>query len=186
MPSGLRLLVVCCFVVPVAFGQKVKIDFDPDTDFSGIRRYQWRTHPVFEKNPEMRERYAVGTEIVLEAGNTQFLKKGLQSVDSSPDVFVTFFIVAHDAQRTTTTIEPSPWWGPYGSYGWYAAPVWTSTQTEFYKEGMLVMDIVDAKTSKMIWRAYCGDQVTDMRTRHKNINSCVRKSLDRFPPKSKK
>ncbi len=47
------------------------------------------------------------------------------------------------------------------------------------------MDIVDAKTSKLLWRAYCGDEVKDWNNRHKIVEKAVRKALDRYPPKSK-
>jgi hypothetical protein len=180
-------LVVCllgCFLLaPPAFAQKVKVDFDKDTDFSHVRGYQWRTHPVFEKRPDLKERYATGIQIVLEAGNAQLMKKGLQPVDVSPDVFVTFFLVAQDEQRLKTVDDFGPWWGT--AYGWYGQPVWSHTEVEYYKAGMLVLDIVDARTSKLIWRAYCSDTITDMRNRDKNITSAVKKALKKFPPKHK-
>ena len=44
-------------------------------------------------------------------------------------------------------------------------------------------NIVDASTSKLIWRAYCGDQIREMRKRDKKITAAVKKALDRFPPK---
>jgi hypothetical protein len=109
------------------------------------------------------------------------MKKGFQPVDSSPDVFVTFFLNAHYAQNAKTTLELGSSWGV--GYGWYAPPSWTVTEIETYAEGMLVIDIVDAATSKLMWRAYCGDKIKDMRSRDKNINSAVRKALERFPPK---
>jgi hypothetical protein len=99
-------------------------------------------------------------------------------------MFVTFFLAAKDSQRTTTSfVDPGPWWGP--GYGWYAIPSWTVTETEYYLTGMLVIDIVDATSMKLLWRAFCGDEVTDMRNRHKNINSAVKKALEKFPPRPK-
>jgi hypothetical protein len=183
-----RSAVVACVLgyhIPVlpAFAQKVSVEFDHEADFSKVKRYQWRTHPVFEKKPELQNTYATGIQLVLEAGNQQLMKQGLQPVDASPDVFVTFFLIAQDAQELKTTVDSGPWWG-YG-YGWYAPPAWTITEVEYYKEGMLVIDIVDAHTSKLLWRAYCSDQIRNMRTRDKNINSAVRKALGRFPPKQK-
>lgn len=168
-------------MVPVAQAQKITIDFDKEADFSHIRRYQWRTHPVFEKNPELQEKYGLGIQMVLDAGNTQLMKKGMQPSDGPPDVFVTFFLSAEDNQeiKTITESTPSPW------YGWYGTTTWTHTEVDYYKTGMLVLDIVDAATSKLIWRAYCYDTIRDMRNRDKNINDAVRKALDKFPPKKK-
>jgi len=50
---------------------------------------------------------------------------------------------------------------------------------------MLVLDVVDAATSKLIWRPYATDTIRYMRNRDKNIDATVRKALDRFPPKQK-
>jgi hypothetical protein len=168
-------------LIPGAFGQKIKVDFDHDADFSKIRRYQWRTHPVFEKRPELQSTYATGIQLVLEAGNAELMKRGFQPDDLSPDIFVTFFLLARGATELKTTVQSG--WGP--GYGWYDAPTWTVTEVENYVRGMLVIDIVDARTSKLVWRAYCGDEVKDMRKRDKNINSAVKKALQQFPPKKK-
>jgi hypothetical protein len=170
---------------PPAFAQKINIEYDHDADFSRVKTYEWRTHPIFEKNSDLKETYSVSIQLVLGAGNEQLAKKGLRPADSSPDVFVTFFVVARPNQREVTTfVDPGPsWW--VTPYGWYAPPVWTSTQIENYLDGMLVMDIVDAKTSKLLWRAYCGDEVKDWNNRHKIVEKVVRKALDRYPPKSK-
>ena len=177
------VLLACCALVPSASAEKIKIDYDQEADFSRVRRYQWRTHPVLEKRPEMKETYATGIQIVLEAGNELLMKRGFQPADDSPDIYVTFFLVAKDAQNLKTTIDWGPWVGP--GYGWYGPPAWTITEVEYYKAGMLVIDIVDAKTSKVVWRAYCGEEIRDMRTRDKNIEKVVRKALERFPPKKK-
>jgi len=171
----------CLLLVPSAGAQKVTIEFDKHADFSHVRRYQWRTHPAFEKHPELQEQYATGIQLVLGAGNTELMKKGLQPSDGPPDVFVTFYLGAEDNQklRTITEAIPGAW------YGWYGQPTWTRTEVDYYKTGVLILDIVDAATSKLIWRAYCSDTIRDMPNRDKNINSAVRKALDRFPPKQK-
>jgi hypothetical protein len=169
-------------LVSTAAGQKVKVEFDPDTDFSRVRLYQWRTHPVLEKHPDLKEVYSTAIQLVMQEGNAQLMKRGLQPDDSSPDVFVTFFLQATAGSREVTTIS-DPWWGP--GYGWYAPAAWTTTTVENYLQGMLVLDIVDARTSKLVWRAYCGEKIEDFRNRDKDIKSVVKKALERFPPKRK-
>jgi hypothetical protein len=174
-------LLGCLFLAPSVQAQKVSIEFDKDADFSRIHRYQWRTHPFFEKRPELKEQYAVAIQLVLGTGNAELMKKGLRPSDGPPDVFITFFLAAEDNQkeRTITELAPGGW------YGWYGVPTWTRTEIDYYKTGVLVLDIVDAATSKLIWRAYCSDTIRDMHHRDKNINATVRKALDQFPPKHK-
>jgi hypothetical protein len=171
-------VVVFALTVPLAGRTKTKVEFDHEADFSQIRTYQWRTHPLFEKNPALRDDYTVGIHLVLNAGNEQLPKRGLTPVDSSPDVFVTFFILGKSIEKEVTT---SGGFGP----GWYAPSVWTTTEIENYVDGTLVMDIVDAKTTKLLWRAYCGAQVKDWNNRHKVIEGAARTALSRYPPKSK-
>ena len=168
-------------LVPSAFAQKVSIDFDNEADFSRIQRYQWRTHPAFEKHPELKEKYATGIQLVLEASNGELMKKGLRPSDGPPDVFITFYLAAEDNQKVQIITEaiPGSW------YGWYGQPTWTRTEVDYYKTGMMVMDIVDAKTSKLIWRAYCSDTIRDMRHRDENVNATVKKAFKSFPPKHK-
>ena len=56
---------------------------------------------------------------------------------------------------------------------------------ENYLEGILLLDIVDAKTNKLLWRAACKVKIEDMSERHKNIEDTVKKALKSFPPKYK-
>jgi hypothetical protein len=172
----------CLAVLPFTAAQKVKVDFDHDADFSRVRHYTWRTHPVFEKNPELQQEYATGIQIVLQAGFEEMMKRGLLPDEHSPDVFITFLLSATDRESERAVVDMGQWWTT--PYGWYSSPVWTTTETEYYKEGTLVIDIVDASTSKVLWRAYCSDTIRDFRTRDKNIRSAVRKAFEKFPPKT--
>jgi hypothetical protein len=97
--SILIWILASCALVSTAAGQKIKVEFDPDADLSRLRLYQWRTHPVFEKHPEMKEVYGTGIQLVMQEGNAQLMKRGLQPADSSPDVFVTFFLQATGGSR---------------------------------------------------------------------------------------
>ena len=180
----IRVSLICLsasYLLIPAFGQKVKVEFDPEADFSRIHQYQWRTHPAFEKNPQLLEMYSTAIQLVLDTGNTQLRNKGLQPADSSPDVFITFFLHAELGQ-TVTMVDSGPWWGPGW---WYAPPAWITTQIDSHLNGSMLMDIVDAGSSKLLWRAYCTDKIDDMRTRDKNITAIVKKALKGFPPKQK-
>lgn len=165
--------------------QKVRVDFDHSFDFSKVHHYEWRVHPIFEKHPELRDRYSTAIQLVMNATNQQLRKKGYQSVSSIPDVFLTFFVTAKDVSRTYTDMLSSPGAG-FGWYGWYAPPVWTVTRTEQYLEGTLVMDMVDPKDTKLIWRGSATDSVKDFRNRDKNVDAAVKKIFKKFPPKTEK
>jgi len=178
-PVAIAAVACLGFIIPQAVAQKVEVEFDHEADFSHIRSYEWRTHPVFEKNPDLKEKYATGIQLVLEAGNKELAKRGLAPADGPADVFVTFFLAGEGAQEMRTYFESG--WG--SGYGWYGVPTWTVTEIEHYVQGLLVIEILDAKTSKLLWRAWGGDQISEWRERAKHVNSVVKKALGKFPPK---
>ena len=181
---SLAALLLAC-VVPAAFAQKVNVDFDEKADFSHIRSYQWRTHPVFEKDPSLLEKFGVAIHLVQQSGNKELKKRGLHPADLTPDVYVTFFIVADEGQEAETTMVASVGMWSASPYGWYGGevPVWANTKIVNVVQGMLVIDIVDAATSKLLWRAVGSDEIRDMSKRDKNIDSLVKKAFNKFPPK---
>lgn len=164
--------------------QSVKVNFDHDFDFSKVHHYEWRTHPIFEKNPELQDRYSTAIQLVMSDTNKRLMNKGYQPVNHKPDVYLTFFVTARDVIRTyTDTIGPTPI--AYGWYPWYGAPAWTVTKTEQYMDGTLLMDMIDAQDTKLIWRASATDAIKDFRNRDKNVDAAVKKIVSKFPPKQK-
>ena len=178
MGANFRMVPLLCGLVSFPLmAQKVMIQYDHEADLAKVRSYQWRAHRVFEQHPELKDVYSTGIQLVLEAGNAELMKRGLQPVESEPDIFVTFFILTKDVQQIKTT-DITAW----NSYYWYAAPTWTITELEQFVRGMLVIDIVDGRTLKLLWRASCGDEIKDMRKRDKKINKVVKKAFAQFPP----
>jgi len=179
------LLCAVCIVIAPANAQKVHVDFDQSFDFSKIHRYEWRTHPIFEKHPELRDQYSTAIQLVMNETNKQLRAKGYQSVDSTPDLLLTFFVTARNMAKTYTDMI-GPAGAGYGWYGWYTPPMWTVTRTDQYVEGTLVMDLVDPKDTGLVWRASATDSIKDFQHRDKNVDAAVKKIFKKFPPKQKK
>jgi hypothetical protein len=185
--KGVRaiLSVAGCLLFAAALNaQKVKVDFSRGFDFSKVHNYEWRTHPIFEKNPELSDRYSTAIHLVMNETNKQLMKKGYRPVSSTPDVLLTFFVTAQDVKQTFSELM-DPFGTGYGWYGWYAPPVWV-TRTEEYLHGTLLMDMVDPNDFGLLWRASATDNISDFRNRDKNVDSAVKKMLKKFPPNPKK
>ncbi len=181
----LALAAVFFVIAPGAIAQKIKVDSTPGFDFTSYKRYQWRTHPVFEKKPALADTYQVGIQLVKIAVNRNLIKRGLQSVEASPDFYITFFLTA-EQEQDVDVISSGGGYGWGGWYGWssYYYPSWTETVVTNYISGMLVLDFVDAKTNELVWRAYCSGEIRDWGNRDKVVNKAVEKALKRFPPKA--
>ncbi len=68
-----------------------------------------------------------------------------------------------------------PWWGPNRRY----------TNISYYKEGTLVIDIVDSKNKELVWRGTGTDVVrnyNDGTEMQEDIDDAVEKILANFPP----
>jgi hypothetical protein len=179
-PRSLLAVLTLWLAVASGLAQSVKTDFDKSMDFSHFRTYAWRQSPIFEKQPALEEQYSVALQLVTSAVNQGLRTKGLARTDDSPDFYVTVFVVAKGMQDIRT-------FSTGGWYGWsgYWDPGWTEVTVTNYTEGTLVLDFVNAATKQLAWRAYCKDDIRDLKTRHKNIEKAVEKALKKFPPKQK-
>ena len=181
----LRVGLILLFAHSVS-GEMVRVESTPGFDFSNYKRYSWRLHPVFEKRPDLAEKYSVGIELVKNAANQNLIGRRFQSTLEEPDFLITFLLTG-DVKKDVDVIEVGGGYGWGGWYGWGPTyyPGWSTTIVSNYVEGVLVLDIVDAKTKQLVWRAYCRDDVREWKNRDKNVKKVVDKALKKFPPKSK-
>lgn len=178
-----RFAAAFLLLMPAAWAERVRVESMPGSNVTGYKKYTWRTHPVFEKRPELAEKYSVGIELVKNAVNQNLLGRGFESTQQSPDFYITFVVTGNARQDVDVVyVDDAYGWG--GWYGWpaYYYPAWTETVVTNYVEGTLILDIVDAKTAQLTWRAYCTDEIKDWKNRDKNVTKIVNKALKQFPP----
>lgn len=174
---GLLALAALSICAPGASAQKVKVDFDQDFDFSTLKTYAWKRHPAMEGDPELRR--SVGAELVRMAVSRELLDGGFLPEDvGAPDFYVTGFGTRGRGSEIVGAIG-----GWYGSSNPYWATGWQSVMVRNYVEGTLVLDIVDAKTAQLVWRAYCKGAVRNPSKRDKIVNKALKKAFKKFPPK---
>jgi len=158
-----------------AFGQHIQTDFDHQATFSRYKTYSWQ---------EVKASNSFWDDRIKDAVNAQLAAKGWTQVDNGADVA----IVAIKTTRTEKTLQTfydglgGGWrWRGFGGFG-------ESTTTEQdYKEGTLVVDMYDASTKQLIWRASAEDMLSDKAEKNeKNLEKGVAKMFKSFPPRSTK
>jgi hypothetical protein len=68
-------------------------------------------------------------------------------------------------------------------YGW-GAP--SSVDVYQYKEGTLIVDVVDAKTKQLVWRGFATGTVdpdAKPEQRERKLNDAIAQMMAQFPPK---
>jgi hypothetical protein len=159
---------------------QVSYDYDQQADFSSIRSYAWRgvdvPGDVLSQNPLAGKR-------IRQSIDRHLADRGYQLVDDKPDVLVAIHAVTKEKMRVTNWggyyRDPwyDPWWGP-GPYG-------GRMDVQYYTEGTLVIDIVDAASNELIWRGLGMSLVRKYKNQEQMqeaIDRCVTEILDRFPP----
>jgi len=155
----------------------ISTDFDPTQDFSKYKTYRWARikerdpNDILSKNLMLRKRVQV-------AVNNGLKEKGFTKLDrGKPDFIV--FVHAGIQQRTNVYYHGGyhygGWCGPYGSY----------SSVSHYKQGTLVLDIVDTEEKELSWRGIASDVVqsySDPEALQEELDYVISIMLEDFPP----
>lgn len=180
------ILLLACSIVALGACSTMTIESDHDAsaNFSDLKTYAWipreRRDPILTRiNDEFVE------SRVQQAVNSQLTTKGYQMQTSgTPDFLVSYYASVSTELRVTTDYEG--YRPPSGSLSGSASYGRTRTRAYDFDQGLLVLDIVDADTNKLMWRGRAKDAVDLSWSEQKKtakISEAVQKMLSQFPPK---
>jgi hypothetical protein len=157
-----------------AFAQHVQADFDHKTNFSQYKTYSWQ---------EIKPADSLWDARIKNAVDAQLTAKGLTQVDNGGDISIVAIKTTH-TERTLQTFYDGfggGWrWRGFGGMGE------ATTTEQDYKEGTLVVDLYDANSKQLIWRASAEDTLSDKASKNeKNLDKGVAKMFKGFPPSAK-
>ena len=150
-----------------AFAQKVNVDFDHSARFAQFRTYAW-TPGTPAENPlaENRIRAAVGSQLAVHGF----------TLSPTPDVFVATIVVTQEHPELVAN-----GFGGGLMFGGYAT---ASVQT--YETGTLIVDLYDARSKQLVWRATGTDTLNDKSNKNTaKMNKAVAKMFEQYPPTQK-
>ena len=154
--------------------QQVKTDYDRSANFSQYKTYSWE---------KVQTQDQLWVDRIKEAVNTALAAKGLTPVESGGDMAIVAIEMTKNQQTLNTFYD-----GFGGGWGWRRGGGFgdATTTTDTYKVGTLVVDLFDAHTKKLIWRASASDTLSDKSDKNiKNLDKGVQKMFDHFPPGQK-
>lgn len=166
----LCVAIVSAILLPLmAHSQKVTVDWDHNVHtFTAFKTYRWIEPARPSPNPLMDQRIAAAIEGQLSA-------KGLQKVDGPADLLVTYRPGVRQ-ERSATAIGLGA--GRYRMGGGMA-----TINQNVSNVGTLLVDISDAKTKQLIWRATAADTLSDKPDKNsKKIEKAVAKMFKQYPP----
>ena len=111
--------------------------------------------------------------------------KGMSEAKDNPDVYIVFFVGADQkTQGNNFTDFTHVNRGGTRAFrdGISLNQALRRASVSYYRKGILVIDIVDASTNKLAWRAYCSGKVNP-KIRQKKIDKATEKAFKKYPPK---
>ena len=189
MKNALLLLILLVGVTACA--PRVTVD-KANVDFSKYRTYAWMDSDVKgSKNPVYYNQLA--TQQVEETVAKELTKKGLKEATRRPDLLLGYHFFVEEKTRT---VNAGTNYGPYGAYGPYMGwgrwgyagwgPGWygyggPQYVQEKYESGTVVVDMVDARTKRLIWRGAVQNAVGDPTRISQNLAKQVERIVEQFP-----
>lgn len=142
-------LAMVALLAACATGPRVRTDADPSANFAQYKTWDWYSPIAMEEHGYstwMSERVKADIERELNA-------RGYVRAAANPDLKVNF--QAAVAERTAVQTYPRSdiaWLWNYRARSYVAVPVWyDQTEVSRYTEGTLTVDLVDARSNRLVW-----------------------------------
>ena len=165
------LIGLALFLANASFAQQVKTDYDRAANFSQYKTYSWEK--VQTPDPLWVDRIKAAVDAALAA-------KGWTQVESGGDISIVAIEINRDHQTLNTYYDDfgGGWrWRGFGGFGE------STTTSDTYTVGTLVVDLFDAKTKNLVWRGVSSGMLSDKSDKNiKSLNRGVQKMFQHFPP----
>jgi hypothetical protein len=165
----------------VALAGKVQTQHDPEADFSGYRTYAWKPAKVSgtQRPPAEVEAY------VRRAIDTELSNSGLTAVDGEADLFVTFLVTTQFNSNLGSFGEMDH----LSKFGYSATGIWgtdwNDVMVENYSQGTLMIDLIDAGTNHLVWRAYARAAIKSAEKNRQAALKAIRNAFKDYPPRKR-
>ena len=166
-------------------GPRLRSDFDPDAPFSVFKTFAFVAGIDLGKtglmdDPDTRTRIANFVSGILEM-------RGLHEVprDQKHDVAIRVWIALKDRQ-SVSTISYGDYWGgydPFWSGPWGYA--YEETVIHDYKEGTLIIDLLNPANKQLVWRTYLKRDFKDRAKAYDQAKNELNAAFAKYPPSPK-
>jgi len=160
---------------------KVGTDYDPEFNFAGIKSYHMVEHNLSAQAGASGS--SLTDQRATRAMIAEMQKRGISAASAEQaDIILTFHIVTQDRTKVTS-YNNSYAYRPYGyGGGYYGAG--NQIDVRQYTQGTLLVDLVDPKDKRIVWRGQASAVVKDRSNEEREalMNSYVEAIFAHMPP----
>jgi Domain of unknown function (DUF4136) len=139
---------------------------------AAINKTHLSNYQTFAWMPPGNNAQQAGSEAdakIKDAATYALTSRGLHLTQTNPDLIINYTMTVGRGSRTTYYSPNLGWGGPYWGWGWgyYSRPYYyaggapfgyygavTYAEREHYHEGTLIIDLIDTRTHKVVWRGF--------------------------------
>ena len=175
---------LCLLLLTACSGYSVKTDYDRSTNYAAYKTFDWYAASQRAKAQARGMENPIMDRRVHGAVEKELMAKGYKlETAAEPDFLVTYYPVYRDRKlRTSTSIGTG--FGRRWGYG--VGLRFSSSDVRHYKEGTIVVEIVDGRSNQLVWQAVAEGALTGLdhpEEAEAQVARAVKDLLDRFPPR---
>ncbi len=179
------VIVLSILLLSACNSMQTSWDFNPVVDFSKYHTYAWVNKRTVNK-AEAFESLSSGR--VHSVVDTNLTEKGLKVTSKKSAQLLVNYLTETDKKLDVETFNTGFGYAPYLGPDWWWNEPQTTTSVHEYKERIFILDLIDAKTKKIVWRGTLEEPRKEGQTpeqRWTDIEKEVTELLKDYPPKSK-
>ena len=173
-------LMIMLFAVSCTPALKVTNDYDKSVNFSTYKSFSFINIKISGSVSQLN------ADRIVDAIKDEMTRKGFIYSESNPDLKVNAITILKDKQTISSSTNYYGYGGmyrPYGYYGGGMASGSTTVSTYEYKDGSIAVEMIDAKTSKMVQQGI-GNKEIDKPSNdvEASIKTAIAAIMATFPP----
>ena len=178
------LVIIAALALSACSSLKTSSDYDPGVNFTDVKTYAWVENKTSESAYHLD---GLMDQRVRKAVDDQLQLKGMILVAAEQADVLVNYLTKVDKKINVDTFNTHYGYNPYYGPGWgWGGTGHTQTTVREYEVGTLILDIVNTKTGKLMWRGSVADTVRDQDTpeeRVEVVNTAIGALLQNYPPK---
>jgi len=179
------LLLTAAYLISCGPSLKVSSDYDKSVNFD-----QYKTFALYNSDSIHDAISPLNQQRILNAVKSEMAKKGFQESASTPDVWVNVTAVLENRVAVSSTTDYYGYGGMYRPYYWGGgmSSATTNYNVQHYKDGSLIIDVIDANSKKLVWQGTGNKEIDGpVKDPDTTIPKAVASIMESFPPgKTKK
>ena len=183
--SGWAAVLLGGWLLAGCAGMAVEIDHDKDYAFQSLDAFTWMPD-TDKKKGDPRVSNDLADARVRKAVQAELETKGYRKVETVAEAsfLVGYYSLLQDKMSAKTINDYYAYQGIW-SKGYWSNPGLPQTYVYEYEQGTLLLDIVDAKSERLVWRGSAQaelDRNPSSEKREKLLRQAVSEILKGFPP----